>query len=167
MNPRAAKQANTQIEALQETAPQAFERIQELKTALAEVNQAVRRVVIHKEVPNYNDRFIASLKQGELIFYSFQSAYDFAAKGHTNYEKKHGLKVLGVEIVKDAKDIKLGLRSVSDGSKTLILFFKNSLVFDIWKFWVPSDNQFKFISAELVPYIDALELSNVRNRVKK
>ena len=90
--------------------------------------------------------------QGELIFKSFEEAFNFVKKP-TNYEKKKGIKIKDVRIIVDLPDIKLVERETDDGRYGLFIFFKNSTVFDIWKFWMPSEAQWNFLREELPAYL--------------
>ena len=92
---------------------------------------------------------------GELIFKTFEEAFNFVSKP-TNYEKKHGIKIKDVRVIVDLPDIKLVERETSDGRYGLFIFFKNSTVFDVWKFWMPSETQWNFLRDELPLYLDKI-----------
>ena len=93
--------------------------------------------------------------QGELIFKTFEEAFNFVKKP-TNYEKKKGIKIKKVRIIVDLPDIKLVERETSDGRYGLFIFFKNSTVYDVWKFWMPSETQWNFLRDELPLYLDKI-----------
>jgi len=93
--------------------------------------------------------------QGELIFKTFEDAFNFVKKP-TNYEKRKGIKIKSVKIIVDLPDIKLVERETSDGRYGLFIFFKNSTVYDVWKFWMPSETQWNFLRDELPLYLDKI-----------
>jgi len=93
--------------------------------------------------------------QGELIFKTFEDAFNFVKKP-TNYEKRKGIKIKSVKIIVDLPDIKLVERETSDGRYGLFIFFKNSTVYDVWKFWMPSETQWDFLRDELPLYLDKI-----------
>jgi hypothetical protein len=82
--------------------------------------------------------------EGEYFFNSFDEAFNFV-NAPTNYEKEHGIKIIGHYVRVNMDDLKVTERKTSDGRSMLILFFKNSTYYDIWKFWIPSANQMEFL----------------------
>lgn len=96
---------------------------------------------------------------GELIFETFEDALKFV-KNPTNYEKRKGIKIRDVRIIVDLPDLKLVERETSDGRYGLFIFFKNSTVFDVWKFWMPSETQWNFLRDELPMYLDEISIKS-------
>lgn len=78
--------------------------------------------------------------QGEYLFNTFEEALSFVCSP-TNYEKSNGISVTNREIIINAGDLKVVQTTTTDARKGLIIFFKNSTKFDIWKFWIPSQEQ--------------------------
>jgi hypothetical protein len=112
--------------------------------------------------PDLNDYF-KHLSKGELIFKSFEEALNFV-RYPTNYEQKRNITVTETLIVVDEHDVKLVMRKVSDNTHNLFIFFKNSTVFDVWKFWCPSKTQFNFLTKTLPNLINELEGQNNQKR---
>lgn len=63
-------------------------------------------------------------------------------------------------IIVDLPDIKLVERETDDGRYGLFIFFKNSTVFDVWKFWMPSETQWNFLRDELPTYLDEISIKS-------
>jgi len=98
-------------------------------------------------------------KKGEYLFQSFKEALNFVEEP-TNYEKENNIEIKNTEILADQGDIKLVGISKTDGTSTVAIFFKNSTEYDIWKFWIPSENQFKFLTNKLPLLINIIEWKN-------
>lgn len=96
--------------------------------------------------------------QGEYLFKSFEEALKFV-HFHTNYEKKHNIGCKELKIVIDKPDIKLVLRKKTDNTISYYIFFKNSTIYDIWKFWVPSENQVKVLE-HIIKRIKDIDILN-------
>jgi len=80
--------------------------------------------------------------QGEFIFKSYDEAYNYMLDKLTNYERLNGIVTTYIELAIDEPDFKAVKYFKSDNSITLIVFFKNSVLFDVWKVWTPSREQF-------------------------
>lgn len=100
--------------------------------------------------------------KGEFLFQSFEEALAFVNKP-TAYEQKYGITISDKEIVINERDIKLVLIHKSDNTKTLVIFFKNSTKYDIWKFWLPSQIQ-ALLLGSFGDYYAALDLINSTKR---
>ena len=110
------------------------------------------------------------IKDGEYLFDSFEEAYKYVAEvcnRPTNYEQKHGIKVLGTKVVKgfDYDDIKIVERRTDDGTSAMYIFFKNSKKYDVWKFWCPSEAQINMLS-RVIAYHRQLDEKNGKERWK-
>ena len=103
---------------------------------------------------------------GEYLFNSFEEALSYVNRP-TNYEKTHNIIVQNTEIVFDSEDIKLVERVSSDKQISLFIFFKNSTLYDIWKFWCPSRKQFSFLVNHLPKHILNTEMKNAKYWGKK
>lgn len=95
-------------------------------------------------------------KQGEFLFDTFQEALDFVANP-TNFEKQQKISVVEKKIMLNSDDFKVIRISKSDKTNSIVLFFKNSTKYDIWKFWMPSKNQQRLLpfASEILLNIDA------------
>lgn len=97
---------------------------------------------------------------GEYLFNSFRECFEFVNQP-TNYEKEHNIQVIEKHVFLNADDIKVYVFYKNDGSNTLCLFFKNSTKYDIWKFWIPSENQLNLLAA--VPHlVQVIETKNAK-----
>lgn len=105
--------------------------------------------------------------QGEFLFQSFEEALSFVS-APTNYEKSKGISIMKQEIMLDKKDFKIINRITSDNQISLIVFFKNSTKYDIWKFWIPSKEQFDYLFDLIYFYrkIDSYNLNKNEGGVK-
>lgn len=107
--------------------------------------------------------------QGEYLFKSFEEAFAFV-KYPTNYEKEKGISILYSEVELNQPDFKIVKLFKTDDSITIILFFKNSTKYDIWKFWLPSKQQFELLKVALDFYalvdFHNLNLKNVKRGEK-
>lgn len=81
---------------------------------------------------------------GEFLFGSFEEALEFMSYP-TNYEQKRNIKVIEKKIMLNSSDFKVVRTKTSDGRTGITFFFKNSKKYDIWKFWMPSENQQKLL----------------------
>ena len=77
--------------------------------------------------------------KGEYIFKSFDEAYKFATQYNTPYEREHNIKTVDDKIIYNKPTIKVISLTKSDNSSTVIIFFKNSLNKEVWKFWFPDN----------------------------
>jgi hypothetical protein len=95
------------------------------------------------------------LNKGEYYFNTFEEACDFVCNP-TNYEKDHNIKLVNKRMMLDVSDLKVMRFEKSDGTETVVIFFKNSKKYDIWKFWIPSELQQKLLPhvAEILKNID-------------
>lgn len=82
--------------------------------------------------------------EGEYFFNSFDEAFNFVS-APTRYENEHGIKITDHKILVNMPDTKVTERKTSDGRIMLLIFFKNSIHYDIWKFWIPSSDQMEFL----------------------
>ena len=96
---------------------------------------------------------------GEFIFNSYEEALNFVNEP-TNYEKEHGIVIEKNIVISDKPDIKVIGRLTTDNRLGLFIFFRNSTVYDIWKFWCPSNPQFQFLTQELPNIIRTIEAKN-------
>lgn len=80
---------------------------------------------------------------GEFLFDSFQDALNFVSQP-TNYEKDNGFYITSSRIIELGDDMKIVLRETSDKQISMFIFYKNSKRYDIWKFWMPSENQINY-----------------------
>jgi hypothetical protein len=96
--------------------------------------------------------------QGEYLFNSLEEVKGFINKP-TNYEQKNNIKIIGDRIIDLAEDFKIYIIKKSDNTETLFLLFKNSLKYDIWKFWTPSETQFDNLIKAHKIYTDINELN--------
>lgn len=90
-------------------------------------------------------------KEGEYLFNSYEEAFNFVT-APTKYENEHNIKILSSSIIVNMNDLKVVERKTTDGGSMLILFFKNSTYYDIWKFWIPSEDQMEFLEI-ICPFI--------------
>lgn len=94
------------------------------------------------------------------MFESFEECFNFVNRP-TNYELKHGITVFRKHCFLDAGDFKVYVFYKSDSTKTIVLFFKNSKTLDVWKFWVPSENQLNLLA--VLPHItQVIEAKNAK-----
>lgn len=96
-------------------------------------------------------RVIFIRENGEFIFDSFQEAFNFV-KRPTNYERRKNITAIGTNVILNLEDFKVVTRETSDKRTAIFLFFKNSTVYDVWKFWCPSKSQFEIL-LNVLPYI--------------
>lgn len=89
---------------------------------------------------------------GEYLFNSFEEALAFVNEP-TNYEKAKGIKILYSELAIDKPDFKVLKIFKNDDSISLCLFFKNSTLYDIWKFWFPSEDQLEQLKIVIALYL--------------
>jgi len=82
--------------------------------------------------------------QGEFLFQSFEEALNFMSYP-TNYEQKNNIGIIEKRIMLASEDFKVVRTKTSDGRTGIVFFFKNSKKYDIWKFWMPSENQQKLL----------------------
>ena len=94
------------------------------------------------------------------MYDSFEELYDYV-DGTSNYDKKHGIKVVKKGIIIDTPDIKVVNYLKSDKQVGMVIFFKHSINGDSWNFWMPSANQ-----QQMLPTITSL-LSDMDNLNKK
>jgi hypothetical protein len=78
--------------------------------------------------------------KGEYLFKSFEEALEYI-KAPTNYEQERNITTLSTDIMFNEADFKVVSMKKSDQTDTLFIFFKNSMKYDIWKFWCPSEKQ--------------------------
>jgi len=94
-------------------------------------------------------------KKGEFLFESYKEALDFITRP-TNYEIKKGIYIVDRQELIDLPTIKVTEIIKSDHTSTIVLFFKNSTAFDVWKFWVPDKVQQRILPvvSEILTNID-------------
>jgi hypothetical protein len=83
--------------------------------------------------------------KGEYLFATFEEALQFVSEP-TNYEKSKGIKNSDApKIIFDSETMKLATIEKTDGTHGHILFFKNSTIYDIWKFWYLNEQQINYL----------------------
>lgn len=96
---------------------------------------------------------------GEFLFNSFAEALSYV-KSPSNYEKDHDIDIIATRVIHDEETLKLVDRVTSDGRHALIIFFKNSTAFDVWKFWFPDNPQMELMENGLSAIISRIKQLN-------
>jgi len=138
-----------ELDKVREKFPKAYERYRRHATKIQDVFKVLTNKPLDTK-PNTEKEY----------YNGFMAAFKSVAENLTNYEKKHGLYITKITKPVDKPDVKLIMRETNDGQKSLILFFRNSVKYDIWKFWLPSKDQFTFLTKELPVIIEEVEHYN-------
>jgi len=129
--------------------PQAYDRYRRHATKI----QNVFKVLTNKPIEQ-------KPAEGKKYYMGFMQAFKDSAETLTNYERQKGLYITKITKPVDLPDIKLVMRETSDGQKSLILYFKTSVKYDTWNYWLPSRDQFKFLIEQLPVIIKEVEAYN-------
>lgn len=101
-------------------------------------------------------------KQGEFLFETFEEALEFI-DNPTNYEREKGIYIEYHKTILNEPEIKVLLVHKSDNTDTMFIFFKNSLKYDVWKFWCPSEKQMDIVP-QLVEIYSLINNQNKNNK---
>lgn len=99
--------------------------------------------------------------EGEYFFNSFDEAFNFV-KNPTIYERNNKITIVSTDIMLNWTDIRLVERKTSDNRSAIIIFFKNSKNYDVWKFWMPSDDQMTLLEHILPAYVKLIIKKNAK-----